>query len=136
MRYLLNVVRVSLYSKLRVLVLGFILGFSYTGEAIAHGLAHSREIDHHSQHDTQAVADGATRANVRHVEAPESTHTDQTLEYSEGVRVRIGMLPAVVCWEPQLIIGTINAYVPASLNDVKAHPRRGPPPRLRAPPAA
>lgn len=128
-------VRLSVWSNLRSLVLGLVLGLSYSGEVIAHGLAHQRELDRHSQHHAQHTPDGLNRGESPELEVPDAWHTDPTVDFGERARNRAALLPAFVSWEPAVIVSTVNAVVPWSSIDVKINPRRGPPPRLRAPPA-
>ena len=125
-----------MWFKLRVLFLALFLGFSNFGE-VAHAVEHSREARHQESH--HAVSDSLDRhihrSGIPELEEPSDTHVDPVPLFSDAVRVRAALSPTRVTRALRVIVRTADAATWASPIGIKIHPWRGPPPRLRAPPA-
>jgi hypothetical protein len=104
------------------------------GSGVAHGAAHLHEADAHIHGGVDPAADAPS------VTAPAHHERHGHVQVDDGLRARAEVLllaraGAVDVPAARVLIGSTGAIVPRAAL-ARADPGTGPPPRLRAPPAA
>ena len=109
------------------------------GGSLSHGVAHLREAEHRAGHDAVA-AESHHQPGEREIE-PDDHHDDHAhVRVDDGIRPRAVLFLAPVA-EPVLVPVARELAVAAEAplphaTRPRADPHTGPPPTLRAPPAA
>ena len=129
-------------SRLLAAILLLLGTFMAPGSGVSHGLAHLREAEHHAEHEADGAAghDEHGDRGQQEIEG-ESHHDDHAhVRVDDGIRPRVQPLVAAIA--EQVVVPVARELVVATVAPVphraraRADPHTGPPPTLRAPPAA
>ena len=126
-------------SRLLAALLLLLGTFTVPGSGLTHGVAHLREAEHRAEH-AAGVAAEHHRAGEREIEGDDHHDDHVHVRVDDGIRPRAALYVATIA-EPVLVpvarelAVAADAPVPCAARP-RADPHTGPPPTLRAPPAA